>query len=72
MEICQSKLARDTRIVIDKCVNRDGKSSPPMAVQACTELLDRKVLEGYERLYLFVNRALAYVAQGDKQHALDD
>jgi lipoprotein NlpI len=72
MEICQSKLARDTRIVIDKCVNRDGKSAPPVAVQACTELLDRKVLEGYERFYLFVNRALAYVAQGEKQHALDD
>ena len=72
MEKCQSKLARDTRIVIDKCINRDGKSSPPMAVQACTELLDRKMLEGRERFYLFVNRALAYVAQGDRQHALDD
>jgi tetratricopeptide (TPR) repeat protein len=72
MEICQSKLARDTRIVIDKCVNRDGKSSPPMAVQACTELLDRKILEGYERFYLFVDRAKAYFAQGDKQHAAED
>jgi Flp pilus assembly protein TadD len=72
MEICQSKLARDTRIVIDKCINRDGKNSPPMAIQACTELLDRKILDGHERFYLFVNRAKAYFAQGDKQHALDD
>jgi Flp pilus assembly protein TadD len=72
METCQSKLARDTRIVIDKCIDRDGKSSPPMAILACTELLDRKVLEGRERFYLFVNRAKAYFAQGDKQHALDD
>jgi tetratricopeptide (TPR) repeat protein len=72
MEMCQSKLARDTRIVIDKCIDRDGKSSPPVAVQACTELLDRKILEGHERFYLFVNRAKAYFAQGDKQHALDD
>jgi lipoprotein NlpI len=72
MTTCQFQLARDQHIVIDKCVNRDGKSAPPAAVQACTELLDRKILEGHERFYLFVNRALAYVAQGDKQHALDD
>jgi tetratricopeptide (TPR) repeat protein len=70
--ICQGELARDTRIVIAKCTNRDGKSAPPVAIQACTELLDRKLLEGHERFYPFVNRALAYVAQGDKQHALDD
>jgi tetratricopeptide (TPR) repeat protein len=72
LEICQSKLARDTRIVVDKCVNRDGKSAPPSAIQACTELLDRNMLEGKERFYLYVNRALAFVAEGDKQHALDD
>jgi tetratricopeptide (TPR) repeat protein len=69
---CEFELARDERIVIDKCTNRDGKSAPPMAIQACTELLDRKILEGHERFYLFVNRANAYFAQGDKQHALDD
>jgi hypothetical protein len=28
------ELARDTRIVIDKCTNRDGKSAPPAAIQA--------------------------------------
>jgi tetratricopeptide (TPR) repeat protein len=72
MERCQFKLAGDTRIVIDKCINRDGKSSPPMAIQACTELLDRNVLQDHERFYLFVNRAKAYFSQGDKQHALDD
>jgi tetratricopeptide (TPR) repeat protein len=69
---CESELARDKRIVIDKCINRDGISAPPMAIQACTELLDRKILEGRDRFYLFVNRAKAYFAQGDKQHALDD
>jgi tetratricopeptide (TPR) repeat protein len=70
--ICEAELARDTRIVIDKCINRDGKSAPPVAIQACTELLDRKLLEGHDRFYPFVNRAMAYYAQGDKQHALDD
>jgi tetratricopeptide (TPR) repeat protein len=70
--MCEMELARDTRVVIDKCINRDGKSAPAVAVQACTELLDRKILEGYERFYPFVNRAMAYYAQGDKPHALDD
>jgi tetratricopeptide (TPR) repeat protein len=72
MDICSAELARDTRIVIDKCTNRDGKSAPPVVIQACTELLDRKILEGYERFYPFVNRAMAYYAQGDKPHALED
>jgi tetratricopeptide (TPR) repeat protein len=72
METCEAELTRDTRIVIDKCINRDGKGAPPMAIQACSELLDRKILEGNERFYLFVNRAKAYFAEGDKQHALDD
>jgi len=70
--ICQAELARDTRIVIDKCTNRDGMSAPPVAIQACTELLDRKLLEGHDRFYPLLNRAMAYVAQGDKPHALDD
>jgi tetratricopeptide (TPR) repeat protein len=69
---CQAELARDTRIVIAKCTNRDGKSAPPVAIQACTELLDRKLLEGHDRFYPFVNRAKAYFAQGDKPHALGD
>jgi tetratricopeptide (TPR) repeat protein len=82
--ICMNELSRDTRIVIDKCTNRDGKSAPDVAIQACTELLEgkgfeldrgqggRKLLEGQDRFYPFVNRAMAYYAQGDKQHALDD
>ena len=72
MTMCEFELARDERIVIGKCINRDGKSAPPAAIQACTELLDRNILQGHDRFYLFVNRALAYLAQGDKQHALDD
>ena len=79
--ICENELARDTRIVIDKCINRDGKSAPAVAIQACTELVDgagwefgsgTKLLEGQNRFYPFVNRAMAYYAEGDKQRALDD
>jgi tetratricopeptide (TPR) repeat protein len=72
MTKCQLELARDVRIVIDKCVNLDKKNTPPSAIQACTELLEHNTLQGRDRLYLFVNRALAFLAQGDKQHALDD
>jgi tetratricopeptide (TPR) repeat protein len=72
MTTCQFQLARDQRIVIDKCINRDGKNAPPAAVQACTELLDRKILQGRDRFYLLLNRALAFVAQGDKPQALAD
>jgi tetratricopeptide (TPR) repeat protein len=78
---CEAELARDTRIVIDKCINRDGKSAPLVAIQACTELLDGKgwepgsgsqLLEGHDRFYPLVNRAMAYYAEGDKPQALDD
>src|ERR1700675_3581609 len=62
--MCEIELARDQRTVINKCVNRDGKSAPPVIIQACTELLDRNILKGHERFYLFVNRAVAYFAQG--------
>ena len=57
MTMCEFELARDERIVIGKCINRDGKSAPPAAIQACTELLDRNILQGHDRFYLFVNRA---------------
>ncbi len=70
--ICEHQLNYEKRIVIEACVNRDGKTAPPRAIQACTELLDRKILEGRERFYLFVDRANAYFSQGDKQRALDD
>jgi tetratricopeptide (TPR) repeat protein len=72
MKLCEVQLARDERIVINKCTNHDGKSAPPVIIQACTELVGRNILWGHERFYLFVDRAMGYVAQGDKQHALDD
>jgi tetratricopeptide (TPR) repeat protein len=81
MLVCEHELAKDTRIVIDKCINRDGKSAPPVAIQACTELLEgagwepgsgSKLLERQDHFYPLVNRAMAYYAEGDKAHALDD
>jgi tetratricopeptide (TPR) repeat protein len=70
--LCQHELNDEKRIVINACVNRDGKAAPARAVQACTELLDQRIFEGRERFFLFANRAKAYWVQGDKAHGLDD
>jgi tetratricopeptide (TPR) repeat protein len=72
LAICASKLDWERRVVLEMCINRSGKSAPPRVIQACTESLDHKILQGSERFVLFVNRAEAYFAQGDKQRALDD
>jgi tetratricopeptide (TPR) repeat protein len=72
LAICSAKLDWERRTVIDKCINQDGKSGPPVVIQACTESLDHKILQGRDRIYIFVNRAEAYFTAGDKQHALDD
>jgi Flp pilus assembly protein TadD len=72
MEVCEAQLARDRRAVIDKCINRDGKIAPPVVIQACTELLERKIFLGSDRFYVHENRAEAYLFQGDRQQALDD
>jgi len=72
MAICESQLAVELRTVIEKCINRDGKSAPPVVILACTELLEHNIFLGSDRFYVHVNRAEAYVFQGDRQHALDD
>jgi tetratricopeptide (TPR) repeat protein len=70
--ICEHELDMQKHIVIEACIDRSGKTAPARVVQACTESLDRKILEGDTRYFIFVNRAAAYFAQGDKQHALED
>lgn len=70
--ICQQQLNGEKRTVILACINRDGKAALPRVIQACTEALDRQIFEGKERFFLFGDRAVAYFALGDKQHALDD
>lgn len=72
MELCAAQLARDKHIVVEKCINKDGKNAPPLVVQACTESLDHKIFEGRYRFYFYANRAEAYIAEGDRRHALDD
>jgi tetratricopeptide (TPR) repeat protein len=70
--ICEQQLNGEKRAVVEACINRDGKTALPRVVQACTESLEHKIFEGRARFFLFANRAAAYFALGDKQHALDD
>lgn len=70
--ICEEELSREKHLVIEACINRDGKTEPAIAVQACTDSLDNDILQGSMRFYLFASRAAAYFAAGDKQHALAD
>jgi tetratricopeptide (TPR) repeat protein len=70
--ICQIQLSQHRRTVFDACINRNGKTPSDRVIQACTTLLDRKIILGRERYFLFANRAGAYFSQGDNQHALED
>jgi Tfp pilus assembly protein PilF len=70
--ICEHQLNWEKHTVVEACINSDGKAAPPRVIQACTESLDHKIFEGNDRYFLFADRAAAYFALGDKQHALDD
>jgi tetratricopeptide (TPR) repeat protein len=72
MVLCDAQQEAERHIVVEACVNPKGDTAPPRAIQACTVLLDRKVLEGGNRFPLYENRARAYFAQDDKPRALDD
>ena len=69
---CELKIRSERAIVIEACANRRGSTVPPRVIQACTELLDRNIVDRHERFLVFAQRAAAYVARGDTRHALDD
>ena len=70
--LCQHEMNAEKRVVVNACVNNDGKSGPARSIQACTELLDRNIFEGRDRYFVYANRARAYWAQADKARGLDD
>lgn len=70
--LCENQLSQEKHTVVEACINRSGNTALPRVIQACTESLDHNIFEGNARFFLFANRAAAYFAQGDKQHALDD
>src|SRR5579863_4942189 len=70
--MCEHQLDWETHLVLEDCLDRDGKTPLPRVVQACTESLDHDILAGKERFFLLANRAQAYFAYGDPRKALDD
>lgn len=72
VEQCQSEIDLEKNTVLGACYDLTGKTAPRRIIQACTEALDHDVLEVPQRSFLFVGRADAYFALGDKQRALDD
>lgn len=72
VEQCESKMDLEKNTVLGACYDSDGKTAPRRVIQACTEALDRNILEVPQQSFLFVGRADAYFALGYRQRALDD
>jgi tetratricopeptide (TPR) repeat protein len=72
VEQCESTVGREKNIVLGACYDLNGKTAPRRAIQACTEALERNILEVPQRSFLFVGRADAYFALGDKRRALEN
>jgi tetratricopeptide (TPR) repeat protein len=58
--------------VIAECIYPSDSRALPRIIQACTETLNRNLIENDYRYYLLADRAQAYFAYGDPQHALAD
>ncbi|MGH8318136.1 MAG: tetratricopeptide repeat protein [Steroidobacteraceae bacterium] len=58
--------------VIAECLAPSDSRALPGIIQACTETLNRNLLQHEYRYYLLADRAQAYLAYGDPQHALAD
>lgn len=70
--ICKQQLGWAKRVVLEACINRKGDTAPARVIQACTESLDTRLLQGPNNHYLLANRAQAYFATGDPKRALED
>jgi len=78
-EICQAELARDTRIVIDKCINRDGQNAPAMSIYVDQKNFSGALADFSEALRLrpktatlWSERGYVSLLQRDYQSALRD
>jgi tetratricopeptide (TPR) repeat protein len=72
VEQCESEMDQEKNTVLGACYDLNGKTAPRRVIQACTEALDRNILEVPQRSFLLVGRADAYFALGYKQRALND
>jgi tetratricopeptide (TPR) repeat protein len=72
LEACELQMNYEKNVVLQACVDVDGKTAPAEIVQACTESLDHDVVPDDEDSFLFANRAQAYFALGNRKSAFDD
>jgi tetratricopeptide (TPR) repeat protein len=69
---CANEQEWQESAVMAECLYPSNSRALPTIIQACTESLQRDLLQGDDRYYLFADRAQAYFAYGDPQHALAD
>jgi tetratricopeptide (TPR) repeat protein len=62
---------QEHRVVVE-CLDPSDSGALPRIIQACTETLNRNLVQDDYRYYLLADRAQAYFAYGDPQHALAD
>jgi tetratricopeptide (TPR) repeat protein len=72
LQQCGRKLDAERHKLLEQCLNRDAGVAPSAVIRACTASIELRILHGKQLSFLLVNRADAYFAANDKQHALDD
>ena len=69
---CEAQLQAQKRKVLEVCLEPGAGAAPPRVIQACTESLDRDLLQGEARSLVLASRARAYVAYGRLLQAVSD
>jgi tetratricopeptide (TPR) repeat protein len=69
---CQRQYHQDIKVVVLACANHDRKIPPARVMQACTELLDKKLFIGPDRAFPYANRAWAHLALNDDVQGMED
>jgi tetratricopeptide (TPR) repeat protein len=72
LQQCGRKLDADRHKLLEQCLNRGAGAAPTAVIRACTASIELRILQGKQLSFLLVNRADAYFAANDKQHALED
>ena len=72
LEACELQMNYEKNVLLQACVDVDGKTAPSEIIQACTESLAHDVVPDDEDSFLYANRAQAYFALGNRKSAFDD
>lgn len=67
-----SLASAQTQQQIDWCVDRDNTTSPDLKISGCTAVIQSGKWNGRLLAGAFINRGIAYYANGDKDRAIAD